>query len=152
MRSYANTVIATATSFFFPALRQSQRLLAFATAFITLLSRAHPFRATAIYALGATLATMITIFAIGPGHLPPIVFPTAALFVSVAVFVGAAGGVGIRSVTRPSPAPLPDPGMGYEVRPAKPPAPSPQEILHRPHFERAHIVVARHERHSRSIP
>ncbi len=55
---------------------------------------------SAIYTLGATLATFTTINALGPGDLPPIVFGVAALFVGASIAVGAAGGFGIRSLVR----------------------------------------------------
>ena len=60
----------------------------------------HPFRVTAVYALGATLGTVITIAAVGPGYLPPILLVIAAVGMVVAVFVGAAGGVAGRALTR----------------------------------------------------
>ena len=86
--------------FFLPRLAVIAAILACAAVFIALLSRVHPFRVTAVYALGATLGTVITIAAVGPGYLPPILLGIAAVGMVVAVFVGAAGGVAGRALTR----------------------------------------------------
>ena len=86
--------------FFLPRLAVIAAILACAAVLIALLSRAHPFRVTAVYALGATLGTVITIAAVGPGYLPPILLGIAAVGMVVAVFVGAAGGVAGRALTR----------------------------------------------------
>ena len=86
--------------FFLPRLSVIAAILASAAVCIALVSRVHPFRVTAIYALGATLATVITIAAVGPGHLPPILLAITAIGVILAVFVGAAGGVAGQVLTR----------------------------------------------------
>ena len=86
--------------FFLPRLAVIAAILACAAVLIALLSRAHPFRVTAVYALGATLGTVITIAAVGPGYLPPILLVIAAVGMVVAVFAGAAGGVAGRALTR----------------------------------------------------
>jgi len=84
--------------FFLPRLAAIAATLGLAAAFVTLMSRGHPFRVTGLYALGATLATVVTLFAIGPGYLPLIVLALGPLMIAVAVFIGAIGGIGLRSL------------------------------------------------------
>jgi mannose-6-phosphate isomerase-like protein (cupin superfamily) len=74
--------------------------LGVAAALVTVLSRVHRLRATVIYTVGATLATVVTIFAIAPGYLPPILFPIASAMVLVAVVLGACLGIGVRALAR----------------------------------------------------
>lgn len=84
--------------FFLPRFAAIAATLAFAAVFVALSSRDHPLETAALYTLGATLATAVTLFAIGPGYLPPTVLALASLIIALAAFLGALGGIGIRSL------------------------------------------------------
>jgi mannose-6-phosphate isomerase-like protein (cupin superfamily) len=86
--------------FFLPRLGIIAATLGVAAVFVAFLGRVHLFRVAAVYAFGATLGTVVTIFAIAPGYLPPIVFAVAVIVVIVAVTLGATGGIGIRALGR----------------------------------------------------
>lgn len=86
--------------FFLPRLATIAAILGIGAALVTLVVRLHPFQATLLYALGAVVATTITISSFGPGQLPAIAFVAGALMISVAVLAGACGGTGIHFVAR----------------------------------------------------
>jgi mannose-6-phosphate isomerase-like protein (cupin superfamily) len=86
---------------FFPArLAIIAATLAVAAASVGIFSRVYRLRATGIYAFGATLATVVTIFAMTPGYLPPIAFAIATAIIIVAVVLGACAGIAIRALAR----------------------------------------------------
>jgi hypothetical protein len=85
--------------YFLPRLAAVAAALAVAAAGVTLSSRERPGRAAA-YALGATLATAATTFAVSPGPLPPVVLAAAALLTAVSTGAGALGGTGLRRLAR----------------------------------------------------
>ena len=88
--------------FFLPRLTTTAAILGFVAVFVALLSRVRPFRSTSLYGLGALLASTVTTFALGPGHLPLIVFVVGVLMISVAVFAGALGGFYVQRLTGPA--------------------------------------------------
>jgi hypothetical protein len=89
-----------ARGYFVPRLAMVATMLGTTALLLGLVNRAQPLRVALIYTLGTVLATVATVAAIGPGQLSPIVFPVAAVFVCIAVFVGAVTGAWIGTFTR----------------------------------------------------
>jgi mannose-6-phosphate isomerase-like protein (cupin superfamily) len=83
---------------FLPGFARIAATLALGAVFIPLLSRARPFRAAAFYALGAALATIVTLLALAMGSLSSIVIALSALLIAVAIFMATLGGIGVRAL------------------------------------------------------
>jgi len=82
--------------FFLPRIAKIGATLALIAVFVALLNRVHPFRVTALYALGATCGTIFTLYIISVGYLPPVFFILCPLLIVAIIFVGALCGIGIR--------------------------------------------------------
>jgi hypothetical protein len=76
---------------FLPGFARIAATLALGAVFIPLLSRVRPFRAAAFYALGATIATIVTLLALAMGSLSSIVI-ASALLIAVGIFMATLGG------------------------------------------------------------
>jgi hypothetical protein len=83
---------------FLPGFARIAAILALGAVFIPLLSRVRPFRAAAFYALGAALATIVTLLALAMGSLSSIVIALSALLIAVAIFMATLGGIGVRAL------------------------------------------------------
>ncbi len=83
---------------FLPGFARIAATLALGAVFIPLLSRVRPFRAAAFYALGATLATIVTLLALAMGSLSSLVIAISALLIAVAIFIATLGGIVVRAV------------------------------------------------------
>jgi hypothetical protein len=82
---------------FLPGFARIAATLALGAVFIPLLSRVRPFRAAAFYALGATIATIVTLLALAMGSLSSIVI-ASALLIAVGIFMATLGGIGFRAL------------------------------------------------------
>jgi mannose-6-phosphate isomerase-like protein (cupin superfamily) len=83
---------------FLPGFARIAATLALGAVFIPLLSRVRPFRAAAFYALGATIATIVTLLALAMGSLSSIVIALSALLIAVGIFMATLGGIGFRAL------------------------------------------------------
>ena len=60
--------------------------------------RKHGYRDSRHYALGAALATIVTLLALAMGSLSSIVIALSALLIAVAIFIATLGGIGVRAL------------------------------------------------------
>jgi mannose-6-phosphate isomerase-like protein (cupin superfamily) len=75
-------------------------LLAVVAAVLVLVNRGHAFRTAAIYLIGVTLATALTMLAIGRALIPPVVLAISTLLIVAGGVAGAVAGIGTLSVMR----------------------------------------------------
>ncbi len=89
--------------FFVPRLVIVSSALAIAAGFLGFFIQSHLFRAMGVYTLGGMLGSIVTLFAVGPGYLPAVVFGLGIVSNLTAVVIGSLlGSLARRLVARVS--------------------------------------------------